>query len=126
MSIITRGLVKILQCDKRYFTLTGPRWDEIEKVVKEYATIERQYDEIREKHQYFLKLDGKTILFESKNRGDALGRLIIYCPFLYEPVRVKYNEMVKERFMPARDKRQEKIEKRYQRRMEMIRRLSGG
>lgn len=125
MSVMTQHLVRILQCDKRYFTLTAKRTDKLEEVVMDCANVEKGYNDQTEKYWYELRIGEDMQVYESKNRTDALVKLILRNPFLYEPVRAEYNKMVCDRFKTPKDKAKERAEKRYQRRLELIQRLKG-
>ena len=125
MSVMGQHLIRILQCDARYFTLTAKRLDELEKVVMENVDVTKEYDEMREKFVYRIRTKDGYMEFESKKRIDALSKLIIKTPSLHEPVRLKYNELVKKRFMSTSERKKDKIEARYQRRLELIRKLHG-
>lgn len=124
MTPLHQHLVRILNCDKRFFTLTAPRVDALEKAVFENADVTKEYDEQREKYIYSIRVEGGLMQFESKNRGDALCKLILRVPALHEPLRQKYNDLIKERFKSKRDLRKEREEARYQRRLALIRQLN--
>ena len=124
MSVMTRHLVKILQCDKRYFSLTENKVDQLEEVVMNTVDVEKSYDEMTEKTVYILHTDNGNMQFESKHRADALCKLILWTPCLYEPVRNRYNQMVSDRYKAPRDRREERKEARYQRRLELIKKLN--
>lgn len=125
MSVMTQHLIRILQCDKRPLPLTEKKVQKIEDVVFELVEVDKEYDDIREKTIYTLHSVDGDLVFESKHRIDALAKLILRTPSLYEPVKNKYNEMVTDRYRPPRDRREEKKEARYQRRLELIRKLNG-
>ena len=124
MSVMTRHLVKILQCDKRYFSLTEGKVDLLEEVVLQTVDVDKSYNETTEKTVYTLHTINGDMIFESKHRADALCKLVLRTPSLYEPVRNRYNQMVSDRYKGARDRREEKKEARYQRRLELIRKLN--
>ena len=124
MSLMGQHLIRILRLDRRYFPLNNVRLNILEDTIRQYMDVTRDYDPLREKHIYSIKTPEGLRCFESKHRGDALCKLILWTPALYEPVRIKYNEMVEERFKSNEDKKQERAEARYQRRMDLIRRLS--
>lgn len=125
MSVLGQHMIRILKCDKRYFTLTEKRVNELERVVFENVQgLMREYDEQREKYIYSLPVENGLLQFESKNKADALCKLIIRIPLLHEPVRKRYNELIEDRFKSKRDRREEKAEARYQRRLALIRKLN--
>lgn len=127
MSVMTQHLVRILQCDKRPFCLTEKQVNKLEEVVFDVLgdQLEKQYDDIEEKTIYTLCTPEEgDLVFKSKHRADALCKLILRTPILYEPIRYQYNTMVSDRYKSPRDRTEEKKEARYQRRLELIRRLN--
>lgn len=128
MSVMTQHLVRILQCDKRYFSLTEKQVSKLEEVVFEVLEnqLEKQYDEIEGKTIYILSTPEEgDLIFKSKHRADALCKLILRTPILYEPIRSQYNAMVSDRYKGSRDRSEERKEARYQRRLALIRKLNG-
>ena len=128
---MTQNLVKILQCDTRYFTLTAARIRQLEEVFKTIPSIrvDVDYDEITEKYQYILiyYIGEKECveLFQSRNRGDAFCKLVLKTPALHEPVRVKYNELVRAKYSheDKRVKVLQRQEEKYRRKLELIEKL---
>ena len=135
MSVLTQHLVRILQCDTRPLTLTANRVHELEQVFKfiHNVKIDIDYDEQTEKYQYILTYfeddEEKTEVFQSRNRSDALCKLILKTPILHEPMRVKYNQLVYEKYKPkpGRQYRAEALKRqKYETKMRLIQRMKNG
>lgn len=131
MSVMTQHLVKILQCDRRTFSITLSRLAQLEEVIHDVPGlyVSTNYDDIREKYQYILQYYDKDeykrqIVFESKNKIDAFVRLVLRVPAFHEPVRVRYNQLVHEKYINRKELRaQQRKEERYQKKLELIEKL---
>lgn len=131
MSTMKQLMIRILQCDRRTIKFNDERIEQFEDAINHTKGLNLFYewDDIREKHRYTLvyteKGSNNMLIFESKKKIDAICKLIIRTPAVYEPIRQIINDAVKKKYRKRskEERLQEKREKRYAEKLALIEKM---